>query len=164
MFSLLGKVRSKVWGGAEIRKSEEERGKEGVLEKRRGWRRRKGSLEAHLQRQSNKSWALSEEHTPPWIRCDPAHMSTPAIFSSAVTQVTSVSLGQLPQSPEETFYYLPWDSRAKGLGLHSYRTSLCLYTKEQRFEHNWFDCYHHLTVWRITGQHFQKTEVITPGC
>lgn len=41
-------------------------------------------------------------------------MSVPAIFSSDVTQVTGVSWGQLPHSPEETFYYLPYNNHVKG--------------------------------------------------
>lgn len=114
LFSLLRKMRLTVWEGANIRKLEEEIENESVLEKRREWRGGKESLSLQT--------ASVETSTSPWlrgaraprIRCNPVSMRAPAIFSTDVSQVTSVLLGQLPHSLEETFYYLPWNNCIKG--------------------------------------------------
>lgn len=93
------------------------------------------SLEAApVETWSKKSAALRSTFHPG------CHMRAPAIFSSRVTQVSSAPLGQLPRRPEEIFYYLPWNSHAKGRGLHSYITLLCLFTTRQHFEHTRYDC------------------------
>lgn len=99
-------MRPKLQEGAEIRKSEEETGNERVLEKRMVRRGREYESGSGICGDSLTSPWLGE-HTQPWIRYVPVCMSVPAIFSSDVIQVTGVSLGQLPHSPEETFYYLP---------------------------------------------------------
>lgn len=103
----MGRGRNKKVKRKRKRVEREENGGEG--KKARVW-------EQHLGRRS-KSPQPQAAHSDPGPKRSCAQ-STPSIFSSDVTQVTSVPLGQLVLSPGEIFYYLPWDSHVKGLGFH----------------------------------------------
>lgn len=101
------------------RNQEAKRGKEkNVKAKRMEERERRHESGSSVCGDNLGSPVLREAHASR-SRCNPADVSVPSTFSSEVTQVTGVPLGQLlRRSPEEALYYLPCSSPVKGLGLH----------------------------------------------